>query len=117
MSLAIAFDAVEKEEDYLHREIDLLAYDVTHLEIKKSIIDVMIKSKWVITEHKNNYLIGVYDGRAKVKMSIGKKLLTISEVPSSANFSKRWIHSLHGHITHRLEYYHQVKIAKRLLQH
>jgi hypothetical protein len=114
MNLSIAYDVIEKQ-GYLHREIDLLAYDVTHLEIKQSIIDVMIKSKWVITEHKKDYLIGVYDGRPKVKFTIGKKILSISEVPGSAIFNKRWINSLHGHITHRLEYYHQVGIAKRLL--
>ncbi|MEW8626227.1 MAG: hypothetical protein AB2551_10775, partial [Candidatus Thiodiazotropha sp.] len=114
MSSVIAYDVIADEE-YLKKEIDLLPYDVTHMEIKKSIIDVMIKSKWVINEHKNDYLIGVYDGRPKVKITIGKKTLTISEVPTSASFHKRWINSLHGHIIHRLEYYHQVRIANRLL--
>ena len=110
-----AYDVMGSGDSYLKREIDLELYDVSPLEIKKSIIDVMIKNNWVITEQSKDHLIGVYDGRAKVKATIEKDRVILSEVPSSADFNKRWMRSLHGHIVNRLLYFHHVRQANRLL--
>jgi hypothetical protein len=111
-----AYDVIGSESDpALKREIELAPFDVTPLEIKKSIIDVMIKSRWEIVEHKKNYIIGVYNGVPKVKISFDENKLTISEVPTSANFKERWLNTLQGHILHRLNYYHQVRVALKLL--
>jgi hypothetical protein len=115
---SIAYDVVGSDiegESYVQRVIELHAYDVSPLEIKKSIIDVMIKSKWEIIEHKKLYLVGQYDGRVKVKITIDKEKITLQEVPTSADFKERWMNSLRGHIIHRLDYYHHVREANRLL--
>jgi hypothetical protein len=114
----VAYDVIESgtgSESYLKQEIELQSYDVIPLEIKKSIIDVMIKSRWEIIEQQKHYLIGEYDGRSKVKISIDKDKLTLSEVPTSVTFKQRWMNSLRGHIVHRLKYYHHVRQANRLL--
>ncbi|MET0091079.1 MAG: hypothetical protein ABW068_13870 [Candidatus Thiodiazotropha sp.] len=111
---AYAYDVIERETN-LTQAIDLEPYDVNPLEVKKSILDVLIRNNWIITDHGKNQIIAIYDGKAKVKVSISEQQILLSEIPSTVNFRERWMRSLHSYIEKNLLYYHQVRLANKLL--
>ncbi len=95
--------------------VDVSKYNPTPLSIKKSILKIVIKNNWVITEHKKNIILAKYRTGAKIKITIQPTGIVIEEIKNNARFTQKWLRSLKDNFVKNIILEYHVNIAKTYL--
>jgi hypothetical protein len=93
----------------LSAEIKFSQYKVTKQEVIKSVVGVVLKNNWVITDHTSSGLLATYRDRIKLKISFANDSVLLNEIPSNLIFKKSWMNSLQKYINQKIQYYHYVR--------
>ncbi|MDO6618776.1 hypothetical protein [Shewanella sp. 6_MG-2023] len=95
--------------------IDLQGYNVSRLEVRKSILEMMLNYQWQIRVHEKERILAVYKDTCQVQLEISDSFIVIEELESPCHFKPAWIKSLKSGVIQKLTYYDLVQQAKGLL--
>lgn len=114
--LALSFNSFANEdiEEIRTMTIDFSQYTLSELEVKKSVLRVLIANNWKILEHKRNLIKSAYKN-AHLETTISQQTLRLKEIPTNAIFSQGWLDKFKAYFLKDIEYYHRVNEAKKLM--
>ena len=93
--------------------INVQQYSPTTLEMKKSLLRVLIASNWQIIEHSSDTIVARYK-MATLEAKIENYTLRLREVPSSAVFTRHWLDTIESYFIKEIIYFYQSHIAEKL---